>query len=50
MEEPRKERTVEELSAENTALRIENERLQHEVDLLKKAVFGQRSDEYTASN
>lgn len=50
MEEPRKERTVEELSAENTALRIENERLQHEVDLLKKAVFGQRSEKKVLHN
>lgn len=50
MEEQRKERTVEELSAENTALYAEIERLQHEVDLLKKAVFGQRSEKKVLHN
>ena len=58
MENQRKERTVYELAAENNALRAENEtlnaenktlnaeneRLQQQVDMLRKAVFGPRSE------
>ena len=39
-----KERTFEELAAENEALKAENERLQHQVDILQKAVFGPKSE------
>ena len=44
MENQRKEHTVDELTAEIEALRAENERLQQQVDMLKKAVFGPKSE------
>ena len=51
MEEQRNNRTVDELTAENDALRAENEtlnaeneRLQQQVEMLRKAAFGQRSE------
>ena len=36
MEEQRKERTIDELAAENDVLRAEIERLQQQVDMLRK--------------
>ena len=39
-----KERTIEELAAENEALRAELERVQHQNDMLRKAVFGPKSE------
>lgn len=39
-----KERTVEELAAEVEALRAEFERVQHQNDILRKAVFGPKSE------
>ena len=36
MDNQRKEYTIDELTAENNALRAENERLQQQVDMLKK--------------
>ena len=57
MENQRKERTVYELAAENNALRAEietlnaeNERLQQQVDMLRKAVFGPRSEKKVLQN
>lgn len=44
MDDQRKEYTIDELTAENNALRAENERLQQQVDMLKKAVFGSKSE------
>lgn len=44
MENQRKEHTVDELTAEIEDLRAENERLQQQVDMLKKAVFGPKSE------
>ena len=44
MDNQRKEHTVDELTAENNALRAEIERLQQQVDMLKKAVFGPKSE------
>ena len=44
MDNQRKEHTVDELTAENNALRAEIERLQQQVDMLKKAVFGSKSE------
>ena len=44
MDNQRKEHTVDELTAENNALRAETERLQQQVDTLKKAVFGPKSE------
>ena len=40
MEEQRKERTIDELAAENDVLRAEIERLQQQVDMLRKAENG----------
>ena len=44
MEEQRKERTVDELAAENETLRAENEWLRQQVNFLKKSVFGSKSE------
>ena len=44
MENQRKEHTVDELTAEIEALRADNERLQQQVDMLKKSVFGPKSE------
>ena len=51
MEEQRKGRSVDELAAENDNLRVEidvfraeNERLEQQIAMLKKAVFGQKSE------
>ena len=44
MDDQRKEYTIDELTAENNALRAENECLQQQVDMLKKAVFGSKSE------
>ena len=46
----KKERTFEELAAENEALRAQNERLQHQVDILQKAVFGPKSEKRVLAN
>ena len=50
MEEQRKERTIDELAAENDVLRAEIERLQQQVDMLRKAAFGQRSEKKVLHN
>ena len=50
MEEQRNERTVDELAAEINALRAENERLQQQVEMLRKAAFGQRSEKKVLHN
>ena len=50
MEEQRKERTIDELAAENDVLRAEIERLQQQVDMLRKAAFGQRSEKKMLHN
>ena len=44
MKEQRKERTIEELVAENTVLRAEIENLKHQVEMLRKVVFGKKSE------
>ncbi len=44
MEDERKERTVDELAAENESLKAENERLRQQVELFRKALFGQSSE------
>ena len=44
MVEQRKERTIDELTAEIDDLRAENEWLRHQVDFLKKSVFGSKSE------
>ncbi len=38
------EKTVEELVAENAALRSEKERLEHQIEILQKTIFGSRSE------
>ena len=57
MDEQRKDRTIDELTAENDALRAENEtlnaeneRLQQQVEMLRKAAFGQRSEKKVLHN
>ena len=50
MEEQRKERTIDEIAAENDVLRAEIERLQQQVDMLRKAAFGQRSEKKMLHN
>ena len=50
MEEQRKERTFDELAAENESLKAEVERLQQQVDMLRKAAFGQRSEKKVLHN
>ncbi len=57
MEKQRKERTIDELAAENDALRAENEtlnaeneRLQQQVDMLRKAAFGQKNEKKVLHN
>ena len=50
MKEQRNERTMDELAAENDALRAENERLQQQIDMLRKAAFGQRSEKKVLHN
>ena len=44
MKEKRKERTIDELVAENTVLRAEIENLQQQVEMLRKMVFGKKSE------
>ena len=50
MDEQRNERTIDELAAEIDALRAENERLQQQVEMLRKAAFGQRSEKKVLHN
>ena len=57
MENQRKEHTMDELTAEiealraeNNTLNAENERLQQQVDMLKKAVFGSKSERKVLRN
>lgn len=44
MKEQRKERTIDELVAENVVLRAEIENLQQQVEMLRKMVFGKKSE------
>ncbi len=50
MVEQRKERTIDELTAEIDDLRAENEWLRHQVDFLKKSVFGSKSEKKVFHN
>ena len=50
MENQRKEHTMDELAAENESLKAEVERLQQQVDMLKKAVFGSKSERKVLRN
>ena len=50
MEKAEKERTIEALAAEITALKAELERLQHQNDILRKAVFGSKSEKKVLAN
>ena len=38
------DKTIEELVAENAALRSEKERLEHHIEILEKTIFGSRSE------
>ena len=50
MGKQRKKRTVGELAAENDALRAEIERLEQQIALLKKALYGQKSEKNVLQN
>ena len=50
MENQRKEHTMDELAAENESLKAEVERLQQQVNMLKKAVFGPKSERKVLQN
>ena len=50
MDNQRKEYTIDELTAENESLKAEVERLQQQVDMLKKAVFGPKSERKVLQN